>query len=86
MSQRESKFGHKIRSRQLKVYKSDNPNEIAENFCKVYGLKKEIAERLSKTIQDYMSLYLNSNENTEHQEKNENNENEEKDKNVENYE
>ena len=54
-----------IRNRQLKVYRSDNPQEIAENFCKVYGLKKEIADRLSKTIQDYMNLYLMSNENTD---------------------
>jgi len=58
------------KTRQLRVYKSDNPQEIAENFCRVYGLKKEIADRLSKTIQDYMTLYLNSSENnTENQEK-----------------
>jgi len=56
--------------RQLRVYKSDNPQEIAENFCRVYGLKREIADRLSKTIQDYMNLYLNPSENnTENQER-----------------
>ena len=53
------------RTRQLKVYRSDNPQEIAENFCKVYGLKKEIADRLSKTIQEYMNMYLNANEENE---------------------
>jgi hypothetical protein len=26
----------------------------------VYGLKKEIADRLGKTIQEYMNMYLNA--------------------------
>lgn len=46
------------RERSLRVHKDDDPYDIAENFCRVYGMKEEIKERLAKTILQFMSLYL----------------------------
>jgi len=34
---------------------------MAKNFCMVYGLKPEIADRLAKTISELMGIYLNKN-------------------------
>jgi len=31
---------------------------MAQNFCKTYGLKQEIADRLAKTIAELMGMYL----------------------------
>lgn len=42
----------------MKVHKDDDPYEIADNFCKVYGMKEEIKQRLAKTISQFMHLYL----------------------------
>ena len=48
----------------LKVNKNDNPLTVAENFCRVYGLKNDdIVERLAITIQNFMNIYLANNEN-----------------------
>jgi len=47
-----------LRERTLRVHKEDDPYEIAENFCKVYGMKDEIKQRLAKTILQFMNLYL----------------------------
>ncbi len=38
--------------------RNDDPEEIAANFCKVYGLKQEIKNRLTKTITHFVNLYL----------------------------
>jgi len=46
------------KERTLRVHKFDDPFEIAENFCKVYGMKEEIKQRLAKTILQFMNLYL----------------------------
>ena len=54
----------KGKDRLLRIKKTDNPQVVAENFCRVYGLKnEEIAERLANTIQNFMSIYLANNEN-----------------------
>ncbi len=48
----------------LRIHKNDNPIVVAENFCRVYGLKNDdIVERLASTIQNFMSIYLANNEN-----------------------
>jgi hypothetical protein len=46
------------KERVLRVHKDDDPNQIAQEFCLVYGLKEEIKERLAKTILNFMSIYL----------------------------
>ena len=46
------------RERTLRVHKDDDPYEVSENFCKVYGMKEEIKQRLAKTILQFMNLYL----------------------------
>jgi hypothetical protein len=46
------------KERTLRVHKDDDPSQIAHEFCLVYGLKDEIKERLSKTILNFMSIYL----------------------------
>jgi hypothetical protein len=48
----------KGKERNLRVHKDDDPYEIAEEFCRIYGLKEEIKERLAKTILKFMSIYL----------------------------
>jgi len=58
----------KGKTRQIKVHKNDDPNELAKNFCLVYGLKEEIAERLTKMIQDYMATYLENEDQEENEE------------------
>ena len=62
---KESKFYFYLRDRLLKIHKNDNPMSVAESFCLVYGLKKEIIDRLAKTIADYKEIYLANNENLE---------------------
>ena len=42
----------------MRVHKDDDPYEIAESFCMVYGMKEEIKQRLAKTILQFMNLYL----------------------------
>ena len=46
------------KERTLKVHVDDDPFEIADNFCKVYGMKDEIKERLARTIIKFMEIYL----------------------------
>lgn len=46
------------KERVLRVSRNDDPEEIAANFCKVYGLKQEIKSRLTKTITHFVNLYL----------------------------
>ncbi len=46
------------KERILRVHKDDDPTQIAQEFCLVYGLKEEIKERLAKTIMNFMSIYL----------------------------
>ena len=46
------------RERILKIKANDNAEELAENFCKVYGLKEEIKQRLTQTIEYFMKQYL----------------------------
>ena len=57
-SQTESNKFITFRERTLRVHKDDDPYEIAENFCLVYGMKEEIKQRLAKTILQFMNLYL----------------------------
>ena len=45
----------------IKVYVNEDPYDIANNFCKTYGLKKEVIERLAKTILNFRNLYLQKN-------------------------
>jgi hypothetical protein len=43
----------------LRVYKDDDPFDIADNFCKINGIvKEELKERLAKTIIHFRNLYL----------------------------
>ena len=49
------------KERTLKIYLSDDPYDIADNFCKTYCLKEEIKERLAKTILNFRNLYLQKN-------------------------
>jgi hypothetical protein len=54
----------KGKDRLLKIHKNDDPRAVAENFCRVYGLKNEdIVERLTSTIRDFMNIYLTNNDN-----------------------
>ena len=46
------------KERLLKISKNDDPEEIADSFCKIYGLKSEIKARLIKTINHFVNLYL----------------------------
>ena len=46
----------------IKVYKNDNPYEVAFNFSKVYGLKPEVCEKLTKTIINL--IYFRNSKNT----------------------
>jgi hypothetical protein len=47
------------KERVLRISKYDDPEEVADNFCKIYGLKDEIKIRLTKTISHFINLYLN---------------------------
>lgn len=47
------------KERVLRICKSDDPEIISENFCKIYGLKDEIKQRLTKTITHFVNMYLN---------------------------
>ena len=47
------------KERVLRISKYDDPEYIADNFCKIYGLKDEIKNRLIKTIYHFINLYLN---------------------------
>ena len=49
------------RERQIKVYLSEDPYDVADNFCKTYCLKNEVKERLAKTILNFRNLYLQKN-------------------------
>ena len=49
------------KERTIKVYLSDDPFDVADNFCKTYCLKEEIKERLAKTILNFRNLYLQKN-------------------------
>ena len=49
------------KERMIKVYVNEDPYDIANNFCKTYGLKKEVIERLAKTILNFRNLYLQKN-------------------------
>ena len=46
------------KERIIKVYLSDDPYDVADNFCKTYCLKEEIKERLGKMILNYRTVYL----------------------------
>ena len=50
------------KERVLKISKYDNVDEVADNFCKIYGLKSEIKQRLKKTINHFSNLYLKKEE------------------------
>jgi hypothetical protein len=43
----------------LKIRLRDDPNQVAESFCKIYCLKEEIKDKLSQTIAGLMKMYLN---------------------------
>jgi len=49
------------KERMIKVFVNEDPYDIANNFCKTYGLKKEVIERLAKTILNFRNLYLQKN-------------------------
>lgn len=49
------------KERTIKVYVSDDPYDVADNFCKTYCLKEEVKERLAKTILNFRNLYLQKN-------------------------
>lgn len=46
------------KERVLRISRNDDPEEVAANFCKIYGLKYEIQKRLTKTITHFVALYL----------------------------
>lgn len=46
------------KERILRIGRKDDPEQIAANFCKIYGLKPEIKSRLTKTITHFVNLYL----------------------------
>ena len=46
------------KERIIRVYLSDDPYDVADNFCKTYCLKEEIKERLGKMILNYRTVYL----------------------------
>jgi len=50
------------KDRILRISRNDDPEEIASNFCKIYGLKPEIKSRLTKTINHFVNLYLKTEE------------------------
>lgn len=47
------------KERILRICQNDDPEEVAENFCKIYGLKDEIKQRFTKIILHLINLYLN---------------------------
>lgn len=53
------------KERVLRISRYDNPEELADNFCKIYGLKEEIRQRLTQTIEHFMGLYLNKNDDSQ---------------------
>lgn len=57
----------------MRVHRDDDPYEIAENFCKVYGMKDEIKDRLAKTILKFINMYLIKQEKTQNELTTENN-------------
>lgn len=40
------------------MHKDDDPFEVAGSFCKVYGLKDEIKQRLAESMLKLMNKYL----------------------------
>ena len=46
----------------MRIHRDDDPYEIADNFCKIYGMKDEIKDRLAKTILKFINTYLIKNE------------------------
>lgn len=54
------------KERTLKIFLTDDPNDVAESFCKTYCFKDEIKERLAKTILSFRTIYLQRNHIEEH--------------------
>ena len=47
-------------TRKIKVYKNDDPMEIAQKFCKTYQINNNIKEKLAKNIEQFKLKYLNN--------------------------
>lgn len=46
------------KTRMIKVYPNDDPREIAESFCKIYGIKQSVQDRLTANIINFKKKYL----------------------------
>ena len=44
--------------KKIKIYKDDDANKIADEFCRIYSIKDNVKQKLIKNIIKYQNLYL----------------------------
>ena len=57
----------------INVYENDDPEEVVDEFCKVYSIDNNVKEKLVKNIKEFQKKFLSKTKNTEENNHNNNN-------------